>query len=157
MRFGLGIYKMYLGIDPGLSGGIVFLNENEVHSTKMPTTDKDIWDLFNTHREISFAIIEKVHSMPGQGVVSMFKFGMIYGKLLMALTALEIPFEEVTPQKWQKALGIVPKSRDETKTEFKNRLKIKAQQLFPKEKVTLATSDALLIATYCQRRHEGRL
>ena len=34
------------------------------------------------------------------------------------------------------------------KTEWKNILKKKAQQLFPYAKVTLATSDALLICEY---------
>ena len=35
-----------------------------------------------------------------------------------------------------------------SKTEWKNKLKAKAQQLFPGEKVTLATCDSLLIAEY---------
>ena len=48
-------------------------------------------------------------------------------------------------------------SKTESKTEWKNRLKGMAQQLYPDLKVTLATADALLIATYCKRKHEGTL
>jgi hypothetical protein len=104
-----------------------------------------------------FAVIEKVHAMPGNGVSGMFKFGMSYGGLRMALIAAGIPFEEVQPRAWQKAMGIPPRSKTESGTQWKNRLKAKAQQLYPAEKVTLAVADALLIATYCQRKQEGTL
>ena len=87
----------------------------------------------------------------------MFKFGMSYGGLRMALTAAQIPFESATPQNWQKSLGIGKKGKTETRTSFKNRLKAKAQQLFPNLKVTLATSDALLLAEYCRRKRTGSL
>jgi hypothetical protein len=84
----------------------------------------------------------------------MFKFGMGYGALRMALTALEIKYEEVPPQKWQKELGIVTRNKErESHTQFKNRLKAKAQQLFPTMDVTLKTCDALLIAEFCRRTY----
>jgi crossover junction endodeoxyribonuclease RuvC len=102
-------------------------------------------------------MIEKVHSMPKQGVASSFKFGRGYGGLRMALIAAGIPFEEVTPQAWQKALAIPKRSKTETPVQWKNRLKALAQQLYPDIKVTLKLADALLIATYCQRKHTGTL
>ena len=108
-------------------------------------------------------MIEKVHSFPGQGVASSFKFGMGFGGLIMALVSSGIPFEFVTPRVWQKAMGITPREKSnrsdftESKTQFKNRLKAKAQQLFPAVRVTLKTSDALLIAEYCRRKHKGIL
>ena len=83
----------------------------------------------------------------------MFKFGMSYGGLRMALVAAGIPFTAVTPQKWQKALGIPHRERTESKTQWKQRLKRKAEQLFPNHKLTLAISDALLIAHYCRMIH----
>jgi Holliday junction resolvasome RuvABC endonuclease subunit len=103
------------------------------------------------------AVIEHVHAMPKQGVSSTFKFGVGYGGLRMALIAASIPFEEVTPRTWQKALGVVVRKKTETKTQFKNRLKAKAQQLFPRESITLKTADALLIAEYCRRKQLGLL
>ena len=146
----------YLGIDPGQSGGIVKVTSNGfVFATKMPETERDIWEAIRDTDGI--ALIEKVHSMPDQGVASSFKFGKGYGFLRGCLIAGGIPFEEVTPQAWIKGLAIPSKAKTETRTQWKNRLKAMAQQMFPQLKVTLATADALLIATYNKRKHEGTL
>lgn len=166
---------VYLGIDPGVSGGLAFLGEGRARSEKMPDTDKELWEWFDRHRDGDgcphcggacsltssrqevFAMIEKVSSSPQMGVVSAFTFGMGHGKLLMALTAAGIPFEEVTPQVWQKGLKIPQRGKTEEKTAFKNRLRQRCQQLFPDVSVTLATCDALLIAEYGRRKREGTL
>jgi crossover junction endodeoxyribonuclease RuvC len=177
--------NLYVGIDPGQSGGMAILSQSgtPLYVTKMPQTERDIWEWL---RELAFpssdskpyAMIEQVHSMPGQGVTSTFKFGMSYGGLRMALIGCGIPFETVTPQKWQKALGVLPRDKgrelefaldpsrpslgvtkrrvgEESQTDFKGRLKAKAQQLFPSQKVTLATADALLLAEYCRRTRQN--
>ena len=67
----------------------------------------------------------------------------------MALMALEIPVVKVMPQKWQKTYSL-GRSSECGKSEWKNRLKARAQELFPDlgKKVTLKTCDALLIALY---------
>ena len=152
---------LYLGIDPGASGGLAFVSGDSVLAVAAPDTLRDLWDWIDNRRTtLAFAVIEKVggyiagNASPGS---AMFNFGANYGALRMALTAADIPFEEVTPQRWQKALSIPPRGKDEEKRDFKNRLKARAQQLFPKEKVTLSTSDALLIAEYCRRMREGKL
>jgi crossover junction endodeoxyribonuclease RuvC len=90
------------------------------------------------------AALEKVHSMPGQGVVSSFKFGMGYGGLRMALLAANIPFRDVQPQAWQRSLGCLTGGD-------KNISKSMAQQLFPGMKITHAIADALLIAEWLRR------
>jgi hypothetical protein len=149
----------YIGIDPGKSGGIAVIQGRKVECFRMPNTEKDGWSIFAENKEGRvFAVIEKVHSMPGQGVKSMFSFGQNYGFLRGCLTAAQIPFEEITPQAWQKGLSIPPRAKTETKPQFKERLRQKAQQLFPQEAVwgrTLgeqrAVCDALLIAEYCRR------
>jgi hypothetical protein len=79
------------------------------------------------------------------GVKSAFTFGNGYGHLEMALTAAGIPFERVRPQKWQQAMGCMTKGD-------KNVSKRRAQELYPQLKVTHATADALLIATYGTRQ-----
>jgi len=61
------------------------------------------------------------------------------------LSAFEIPFEEVRPQVWQGALGLGHKDKSQPPSAWKNKLKSKAQLLFPEEHVTLKTADALLI------------
>jgi hypothetical protein len=65
------------------------------------------------------------------------------------LTGEEFPFEEVSPQKWQKAMGCMTKGD-------KNVSKAKAQQLFPQLKITHAIADALLIAEYARRTYNQR-
>ena len=142
-----------IGIDPGVNGGIaVIYGDTNVTSFKMPETERDISDCF---REVSdyaqlenenvIVYLEKVHSMPGQGVVSTFTFGQNYGLLRGILITLGFAIYDVTPQKWQKELGI---SKSESKTIHKNKLKGLAQQWFPDQKVTLKNADALLIAKY---------
>ena len=94
-------------------------------------------------------MIEAVHSMPGQGVASSFKFGKNYGFLRGLLVANRVAFDQVSPQRWQKSLSLQKKSKEETKTQHKNNIKGKAQQLYPQLKVTLATADAIMLAVYC--------
>jgi len=137
-----------VGIDPGMAGGIAFFDwppdgKPFICAFKMPGTERDIYDLL-AGREGAVVFLEAVHSMPGQGVSSSFKFGRGYGFLRGIVTALKYPLHDVTPQKWQKALGCL--SRGD-----KNVTKQKAQQLFPQLKITHATADALLIAEYGRR------
>lgn len=142
----------YIGIDPGTSGGIVFLNDKgEVYSAcKMPDTPLDIanhlstFDTFNN----SICCIERVHGMPGMSGMGMFTFGQNFGHLQMALLLNKIKTYDITPQKWMKHFQLQRKKTD-SKTDWKNKLKAKAQQLYPSIKVTLNIADALLIATYC--------
>lgn len=147
--------KTIIGIDPGKNGAIAWIQDGKPCVEKMPETVQDLWD-FVDNFAISLmcsyecrplhvkAYLEQVHSMPGQGVSSSFKFGNGFGHLEMALTAAGIPFERVTPQKWQKALGCMTKGD-------KNVSKRRAQELFPQLKITHATADALLICEYGRR------
>lgn len=174
---------IFLGIDPGASGGLAWIiphppnppNMNMrgldvIEGIKMPETERDTWlhvvmagypkaidgdvylaldPLREEQRPDAFAIIESVHSMPKQGVASSFKFGRSYGFLRGCLIASGIPFEEVTPQRWQKELGCLSKGN-------KNVTKARAQQLFPSLKITHATADALLLAEYARRLYARR-
>lgn len=158
------VQKRYIGIDPGNEGGIAIITGHGIELIQMPDTLLQLWEIIAPLRGFSQAVIEQVHSMPKQGVASSFTFGKNYGSLLMALTAAQIPFEEVRPQVWQKCLCISPRKKDEPKGKLKLRLLKKAQQLYPtlwhwrepKSKgKQLAVCDALLIATYCQRIHRG--
>lgn len=154
----LSSLMVYMGIDPGQSGGLAAIAPGGITLEKMPPTERDTWDWIWSFGGIPnvVAIIEKVHSFPGQGVSSTFKFGMGFGGLKMALTAAMIPYEEVDPRRWQKALGIPPRKKAEDKKKFKLRLKAFAQKLFPRvEGITLETCDALLIAEFARRYREG--
>lgn len=144
-----------IGIDPGASGGIAVrydsLDPSPVDVFKLDATESDIAQRMSHYQDVrSFAYLERVHSMPKQGVSSTFKFAQSYGFLRGLLIALKIPFEEVSPQKWQKAMGCLSKGD-------KNVTKARAQQLFPQIKVTHASADALLICEYGRRLKSGEL
>lgn len=168
---------IFIGIDPGGSGGIALLREGEdAQAFKMPDTERDVWCVLRDLTRVEalhdladffgkgglpapklppvdplcFALIEQVSSMPGQGVASTFKFGRSYGSLRMALVATGVPFESVLPRKWQQPFGLL-RRKDESKVAKKNRHKARAQELFPHLKVTHAIADALLIAEHAKR------
>lgn len=144
-----------VGIDPGQNGGIAWCNDGFMQVWPMPSTERDISSLLfdMAFPDETFCLIEKVHSMTGQGVKSMFTFGQHYGFLRGLLVAHRIPFEEVPPKTWQMSFGIKG-GTGVSKTLHKNRLKQKAQNLFPDMRVTLKTCDALLIAEYGRRLYE---
>lgn len=142
---------LYMGLDPGASGGVALLSAEGVVVTtlKAPETDRDLFDFMAYFADrVRMGALELVHSSPQMGVASAFTFGNNYGALRMSLIAAGVPFETVTPQKWQKALSCMSKGD-------KNVTKRKAQELFPGIKVTHNIADALLIAEWCRREHRA--
>ena len=142
----------YIGVDPGNSGAAAMINANHQIIDVFKFKDATMRDIFETFVEWAtwpegdmkiYAMIEKVHSMPAQGVKSVFTFGENFGALQMALTASGIPYDYVTPQRWQTQLGC--KSKGD-----KNVTKAKAQREWSYKKITHAIADALLIALYCK-------
>lgn len=149
---------IYGGIDPGQSGGFAAINGKVINYYPMPETDLEIHaTIKELYAEAAHVFLEKVSSSPQMGVASAFTFGKGFGGLEMALTALEIPYTLVTPQRWQGALGIPKKTKEQKQAEHKEKLRVTAQKLFPKLdawKGTLGLQrsicDALLIAQFCQ-------
>lgn len=163
--------RLYIGIDPGANGGIAVINDHGVleYHTKMPLL-RDCAKLFRQyakHNNSAIVYIEKVHSMPGEGVVSMFSFGQNYGQLLGILTAFDFTYLEITPKAWQKLYLVgfetdnfddngVAKNAAKKKRDRKHALKAAAQALFPAVKVHLYIADAILLAHYAyQSRPKG--
>jgi len=164
---------LYLGLDPGASGGLGAISIHEsyhdewkVYADKWPDTERDIYNLLSMRidsraRWTVVAGIEKVHAFPvfgakkcpvckrkpSQGVSSTFKFGKHYGFLRGILISLGIRFLEISPQTWQSKLKCRTKGN-------KNISKAMAQQLFPEIKITHATADALLIAEYMKMEYK---
>lgn len=136
-----------LGIDPGVNGGMALIDTEKLNSKVFSFSDKTEVDIAIAFAEVkcALAFIEKVHSAPGQGVKSMFTFGQSYGFLRGLLVANKIPFWEITPQEWQRILG-VPTRNGKTYNEHKKILKGLAQRLYPSISVDYSTADSLLIA-----------
>lgn len=162
----------YVGIDPGMDGALAALDD-EGHVTCLLDTPtgtvggkrdylvadmaKMLWQVLNlsgfkigSGRPNVHAAVERVHSMPKQGVVSSFTFGKGFGLWIGLLAGVGIPFDLVEPTRWKKALlDGMPKEKDASR--------VRAQQLFPGAELNLkkhhGRGDALLIAEY--RRRQG--
>lgn len=100
-----------IGIDPGLKGGIVVMVDGRIAKTvKMPVVKGDggSWVDFGEVASIlkyerpDLVAIEKVHSMPGQGVASVFTFGLGFGGLIGVCAGAGISYALVKPTTWQK-------------------------------------------------------
>ena len=146
-----------MGIDPGFSGGIAILKDGDIKTYNMPEEYTDVYDLLLEIKEEHenddiVAVMENVgHGMPGQSSKATASFARHNGHIEMALYALCIRTDKVTPQKWQKyfsnSIGSAPTGNKEKK-EWKNKLKSLAAQMYPAAKPTLYTADAILLADY---------
>lgn len=100
--------KEIIGVDPGANGAIASLDAETgdlLWVEDMPSHDgvvspANIADMIDG-RDVVVAWIEKVHSMPKQGVSSSFKFGRAFGTVIGALGGNRIPIQYVTPAKWK--------------------------------------------------------
>ena len=144
-----------IGIDPGRSGGIVFVNGDKIiEMYKCPNTIEDMAELLEPYRlswdsNLSVtAYIEQVHAFPSDGRSSVFKFGTNYGIWQGLLAANKIETKFIAPQVWMKSLEL-PKDKVSRKKE----IKIIAQRVIDKQDllkktVTLHTADAVLIGMF---------
>jgi hypothetical protein len=137
-----------IAIDPGQAGGIAWRDQDgHVHAENMPPTFTDIADRLRELRlqlNDPSCLMEKTGGyMPGNAAPASIKFGRHNGHLEMALYCMGIPTIQISPQKWQKRLGTMPKD----KTARKNKIKTDMACLYPAIKVTLKNADALGILT----------
>jgi crossover junction endodeoxyribonuclease RuvC len=151
-----------IGIDPGLSGAVVFLNTatHDLDIYDMPTVEVTrngkkkrelsaqlLSNILSGHK-VTAAYLERVNAMAGQGVSSVFSFGRSSGIVEGILAAFDIPTTLVTPQAWQKAMEV---------RAGKDGSRERAMQLFPAHAGMFARvkddgrSDAALIAAYGER------
>ena len=144
---------VFIGIDPGASGGIAMITVDHLWyaerfpTNKSPSKAKQIFEhMILTSRNEGFLVeiyLEQVHAMPNDGRSSAFKFGVNYG-MWFGITA-NYKVNLVTPQKWQSHYGQLPKD----KSLRKRKLKEMAIEMVNNDvKPTLCTSDAILIANY---------
>ena len=154
---------LIIGIDPGISGSICFLENGKIIDViEMPTmaegkkNKKQVngSQIFNeiSNRIIKIekqdikVVIEKVSAMPGQGVTSMFNFGQSFGVLKGIFSAMQIPMDFVSPVKWKKYYNLINTQKDSSRT--------KAIEFFPyissklSRKKDANKADAILIASF---------
>lgn len=151
-----------LGIDPGATGAIVLLRGDKLNVCDMPfvlikrgkrmVKHTDAAMLAGIIKEYmpDHAWVEKVHSMPNQGVSSTFAFGRCVGVIEGVLAGLGIPMSFVTPQAWQKELKLIKKGKGATRQ--------RASELWPYKAKAFrlvkhdGRADAAMIARYGRRQ-----
>lgn len=145
---------IYVGIDPGKSGGYAWIWDGEV--TARPWDDEffvqDMRCLVATGENV-VAVVEKVGARPGQGVTSMFSFGKSAGYIEGVLTALWIGYQLVPPATWKREFGLIGKDKAASITA--------CQKLFPGlelrrtsrcKKDSDGKAESALMAEYARRK-----
>jgi len=153
-----------LGADPGATGAIALLDTNtgELIVEDMPTIIVKATSRKRASHEISesrlaeiirglspdVAWIERVHSMPRQGVASSFSFGVSYGILRGVIGAIPLPLLFVTAVEWKKEFRL---------THDKSQSRVLASRLYPSKASVFSRvrdgdrAEAALIATFGAR------
>ena len=117
----------FIGIDPGLSGGISVIfgktpivYNMPIRETKSGKNEYDVTQLVRILKPFSLdpntnviVALESVHSMVGEGSSSSFNFGKGFGTLIGSTTAIygSEPIL-VTPQAWKKHFPEISESQD---------------------------------------------
>lgn len=142
----------YGGIDPGAKGAMARIaadDPNQIQVVRFTTPEETSRQFDFWRAEETFFYLEGVGARPGEGGMSLFRFGQNYGFWLGQLLAYGYQYDIVFPQTWQRVLGLG--QAFPSKKERKNAHKAKAQSLYPALKVTLIDCDAILIAEYTRR------
>ncbi len=102
--------RFFLGIDPGINGGLSVINEVEdvLCCIPMPIRHGEVdarmlavyMQRYLKHGNC-FLVLEKVGAMPGQNACGTFTFGRNVGEIKATLKIFQMPYQEVTPQSWK--------------------------------------------------------
>ena len=154
---------LIIGIDPGISGSICFLQDGRILDViEMPTMTEgkknkkqvngsqiynEICKRINKIEKQEIRIvIEQVSAMPGQGVTSMFNFGQSFGILKGISSAMQLPMYFVRPAKWKKYFNLINSEKDASRTRAIEIFPYFSSQLSKKKDSNKA--DAILIASF---------
>ena len=161
---------LIIGIDPGISGSICFLEDGIIKDVlEMPTMtegkkNKKQVNGSQIFNEISLRIktyekknikvvVEQVSAMPRQGVTSMFNFGQSFGILKGICSAMQLPIYFVRPAKWKKYFNLINSEKDASRT--------RAIEIFPyfssnlSKKKDSNKADAILLASYFHETYKN--
>lgn len=141
---------MIVAIDPGNRGALAFLgtlNLELLGLYDMPLRESgskghmryevagDVLASLLQRERPSCAVLERVASMPGQGIAGMFAFGRGVGVIEGVLQACDIPITYVSPQVWKRHHGLIKQPKQKSRE--------LAQEFYPDAELHL-------------KKHEGR-
>jgi len=148
--------RIFIGIDPGANGSLCTLNSTgdtsfiEYKQTGLLGYIDYLKTVLDQKPTI---VVEKVHAMRAQGVVSVFSFGQRLGELEGMLQTLGLGYTLVRPQEWQKICGVKPKSGKKGIHEVMSKAYPQAPLRGPKGGIKDGNCDALGIAHYARVKY----
>lgn len=170
---------VYLGIDPGKSGGIIALRHDGAVMEKqvMPILGDNLdvaalYDLFKDLQErfTIVVVLEDVHSIFGMSAATNFVFGYVCGAIEAVVLCLKLKLVKVAPKTWQKEIWdngdkvYKPKKPEQKNPSIDTKATslCAATRLFPREDLRKSTRskipadgivDAILLAEYGRRKN----
>ena len=159
-----------IGIDPGISGSICFLEDGKILDViEMPTMaegkknkrqvngsqiyNEILLRINKVSKQNIRVVIEQVSAMPGQGVTSMFNFGQSFGILKGICSAMQLPMYFIRPVKWKKYFNLINSEKDASRTRAIEIFPYFSSQLSKKKDSNKA--DAILIASYFHETYKN--
>jgi len=165
--------KTYIGIDPGFKGGVAVITGDTIEIMPMPISGEKKQKRIDVKTLAAFflgegqslsdtlVILEKVATMPKQGIVSAFNFGKGVGYLEAMFKLLRMPYVEVRPQEWKREVlkGLEWKGNKGASVAF-------CQQRYPEVSLLRSSrckapcdglADAICLAEYGRLRYGGGL
>jgi crossover junction endodeoxyribonuclease RuvC len=153
----------FIGVDPGKEGVIAVIDQHNSYSLynfqdcftkkkidfiKYKNFSENFTSKIEPIKEVCFACIENVHSMPKQGVKSTFKFGFYHGLIVSIIVKNIINTDFIEPHYWKGRYNL---------TSNKQRSIQLAQRLFNiKQKITDGQAEALLLAYFAKEEQVYR-
>jgi crossover junction endodeoxyribonuclease RuvC len=157
--------SVVVGIDPGANGAIGIIDSESlefVEAIRLPGDDliewKNIIKRISQNYNVRAVWLEKVHAFPGQGVVSMFSFGMQFGLAGLAAIMITDRTFYVHPRVWKRKVidAMLMKEANNTK---KASLMF-ARRMWPEAGLSKAKdegiAEALCIALYGARKEGSK-
>ena len=158
----------YLGIDPGINGGLAIIANGAVHTLRMPTMQvagKNRPDLHEIERFVwrhagndgrPTCALEVASVRPGGSIASGLQIGTTWGMLLALPLLHNWPLLTVTPKRWTQALHGGGYKGKQTTIDW-CRVTYPAADLIgsahPKAKPHDGICDALALAHYARERN----
>lgn len=163
--------RLFLGIDPGLSGALAVLTDagrlvdvasmpTEPHGKSRRVSGREVRAFLEGITEatggapFALCMLEQVASRPGQGAPSVFTFGRAFGAVEGVLSALAVPTDYATPQTWKRAFGL-PSDKAESIRKACDLIPGLAGWPRPKGP-THDQAEAVLLAEFARRRWSGK-
>lgn len=148
--------SIYIGLDPGKKGAMAIMGYSNTTGERymMKIIPFDPQEYIKTLKQFNGATvcIEQVHSLPREGVKSVWSFGQTYGWLLGVLDAVGLSYQTVPPNLWKKDFSLL-------RTEKKQSIEV-CKRLFPGIELKRTDrsrndddnmADAALICEYARR------